>query len=86
MVIFTHTVIMVQEVKSCYHAVRSSETRDPAAKKAGYDAVRRAEEERKRLQQLSLDKEKQAKQAQSSGGAWGPVFKNRQHFNSLHIC
>ena len=76
---------MVQEERSCYYAVRTSETRDPAARKAGYDAVRRAEEERKRLQQLTLEKEKQAK-AQAAHGAWGPVFKNRQHFNSLHFC
>ena len=52
--------------------------------------MRRAEDERKRLQQLSLDKEKQARaqqaKAHAPNGAWGPVLKNRQHFNSLHIC
>ncbi|XP_052132147.1 uncharacterized protein LOC127751908 [Frankliniella occidentalis] len=74
---------MVQEVqKSSCFAVRVSETRDQAAKRAGYDAVRRAEAERQQRQQL----EKEKQQAKKDHGSWGPVFKNRQHFNSLHMC
>ncbi|KAJ1521519.1 hypothetical protein ONE63_003182 [Megalurothrips usitatus] len=73
---------MVQEEKSsCYTAPRSScDVRDTAAKKAGYDAVRRAEAERQRQQQ------ERAKQADKSYGSWGPVFKNRDNFNSMHFC
>lgn len=74
---------MVQEDKAYGYAVRSYETRDPAAKKAGYDAVRRAEAERQRVQQ---EKEKAKQQASQSYGSWGPVFKNREHFNSMHLC
>ncbi|KAK3922696.1 Translational regulator CsrA [Frankliniella fusca] len=72
---------MVLEEKSSCFAVRVSEARDTAAKRAGYDAVRRAEAERQRQKQLEREK-----QAKKEHGSWGPVFKNRQHFNSLHMC
>lgn len=77
---------MVQEEKACGYSVRSYETRDPAAKKAGYDAVRRAEAERQRLQQEKEREKQKYAQANKSYGSWGPVFKNREHFNSMHIC
>lgn len=84
----TLTVTMVQELeKGCCYQVRPCETtRDPAAKKAGYDAMRRAEAERQRQQQ-EKERQAQAQAAKSkSYGSWGPVFKNKDHFASLHMC
>lgn len=63
-------------------------------RKAGYDAVRRAEAERQRQREEKERQERQAKAAKAQAaaqsakphGSWGPVFKNRDHFASMHMC
>lgn len=53
--------------------------------------MRRAEAERQRQREEKERQERQAKaqaaaQAAKPHGSWGPVFKNRDHFASMHMC
>ncbi|GLV41760.1 hypothetical protein CBL_12049 [Carabus blaptoides fortunei] len=51
---------------------------DNASRKSGFQALQKKEQEKK---------EAQVKQQQTNKyGAWGPTFKNKEHFASLHHC
>jgi len=54
----------------------SSRSSDPAARKAGYEAVQR------------MDQAKKDQKNNTNGqyGSWGPVFKNKSNFAEQHWC
>ncbi|GLH09604.1 hypothetical protein R5R35_002745 [Gryllus longicercus] len=54
--------------------------RDPAARKASYEAMQKSERDRRSASQ------QQQQQQQKQYGAWGPVFKDKQHFAQMHFC
>jgi len=53
-----------------------SRTSDPSARKASYEAVQKMDE---RKSGASASKGQQY-------GSWGPVFQNKAHFASMHLC
>lgn len=57
--------------------------RDHQSKRAGFESMQKREQERKNTQQQQ--KTSAAEQEKNKYGAWGPVLKNREHFNSLHF-
>lgn len=72
--------------------------RDQPSKRAGFESMQKKQMERKKEASKpanvsavsSNNKSKGASGQASSGntkyGAWGPVFQNREHFNSMHFC
>lgn len=52
---------------------------DNSHKKGGFEAVQKREEEKR--QQAKREQEQKSKY-----GAWGPVFKDRETFASMHFC
>jgi hypothetical protein len=45
-------------------------------RKAGFDAI----------QKKTQDEQKTQDRKKTQHGAWGPVYKNKQHFVNMHIC
>lgn len=60
---------------SCEVSERSNDS-----KLAGFTAMHKREEERK------LADKSVANKTDSKYGAWGPVFKNKEHFVNMHLC
>lgn len=56
--------------------------RDPTSKKAGFDAIQKKAQENQKKDGYKNQQEGQKPQ----NGAWGPVFKNKQHFVNMHIA
>jgi len=54
-------------------------TSDPAARKAGFEAIQRMDKAKKELVQQQASKG-------SNYGSWGPVFQNKSNFASMHWC
>jgi hypothetical protein len=51
-------------------------------RKAVFDAMqKKVQEERKTREDKKMQESKKMQH-----GAWGPVFKNKQHFVNMHIC
>ncbi|KRT79458.1 hypothetical protein AMK59_7200 [Oryctes borbonicus] len=65
---------MVQGTSSFCVSKVPAQNWDKSSKISGYEAIQKVEKEKKE----SEEKEK------SSYGAWGPTFKNKDHFVSLH--
>jgi len=57
----------------------SSRTSDPAARKAGYEAVQR-------MDQYKKDQKNDKYSTSGQYGSWGPVFKNKSNFAEQHWC
>lgn len=49
---------------------------DKSSKISGYEAIQKAEKDKKANEKKEYD----------PSGAWGPTFKNKNHFSSLHYC
>lgn len=71
--------------------------RDQPSKRAGFESMQKKQMERKKeaskpanVSAVSSDKSKEKSGQTTSGnskyGAWGPVFQNRENFNSMHFC
>jgi hypothetical protein len=55
-------------------------------RKAGFDALqKKAQENQKREECKKTQQQQQQQQQKQQHGAWGPVFKNKQHFVNMHI-
>jgi hypothetical protein len=67
---------MVQGEGATYSSV-SMYSRTPEARAAAYDAVNKVGKK---------DAPTTKQQEQNKYGAWGPVYKNKSHFASLHHC
>lgn len=59
-------------------------------KRAGFESLQKKQQEQK---QASLATKQETKKTTGTStaagnkyGAWGPVFQNREHFNSMHFC
>uniref|UniRef100_A0A224Y6X5 Uncharacterized protein n=1 Tax=Panstrongylus lignarius TaxID=156445 RepID=A0A224Y6X5_9HEMI len=68
---------MVQEEITYSSSSYLTPARTPEARKAGFEALNKYDNSKK------TDGRNEEK---TKYGAWGPIFKNPQHFASLHIC
>lgn len=67
--------------------------RDQPSKRAGFESMQKKQMERNVESSkksngssfMTSDKSKE-KSSDNKYGAWGPVFKNRENFNSMHFC
>lgn len=50
-------------------------------RKAGFEAIQKKAQENQKKDGFK----KQQQEQKSQHGAWGPVFKNKQHFVNMHI-
>jgi len=48
-------------------------TNDPGARKAGFESLKRVDNEKKDTKN-------------STHGSWGPVFQNKNNFAQMHFC
>jgi len=55
----------------------TSRTQDPAARKAGFEAVQR---------EMKGEGTGGGGRKGENYGAWGPLFKNKSNFSQLHLC
>uniref|UniRef100_A0A336KWG3 CSON012490 protein n=1 Tax=Culicoides sonorensis TaxID=179676 RepID=A0A336KWG3_CULSO len=56
-------------------------------KRAGFESMQKKQNERKDVSKSSISSVKEkSSQSPNKYGAWGPVFQNREHFNSMHFC
>jgi N-acetylglutamate synthase-like GNAT family acetyltransferase len=53
-------------------------------RKAGFDAIQKKAQENQKKEECKKQQQQQQQQQQQYG-AWGPVFKNKQHFVNMHI-
>lgn len=73
--------------------------RDQPSKRAGFESMQKMQMERKKEASKPSNvsafssgnnKAKSGQPSSTSGnskyGAWGPVFQNRENFNSMHFC
>lgn len=51
----------------------SGRTNDPAARKAGFESLKRGDNEKKDAKN-------------STYGSWGPVFQSKNNFAQMHFC
>ncbi|KAK9509541.1 hypothetical protein O3M35_006838 [Rhynocoris fuscipes] len=55
---------------------KSASSWTPETRKTGFEALKKYDRMKTGSQQQSKDRY----------GAWGPIFKNKDHFLNLHIC
>uniref|UniRef100_A0A0P4W0T9 Uncharacterized protein n=1 Tax=Rhodnius neglectus TaxID=72488 RepID=A0A0P4W0T9_9HEMI len=69
---------MVQEEITFAYSSSFKSARTPEARKAGFEALNKYNNSKQTTTSKTEEKSKY--------GAWGPVYKNQQHFASLHNC
>jgi len=75
-------------------ASSTSRTSDPAARKASYDAVQRTEQSKWSSSSKASSpgtggssfSTSTKKSDKEEYGSWGPMFKNKDNFASMHLC
>uniref|UniRef100_A0A1B0DLM8 Uncharacterized protein n=1 Tax=Phlebotomus papatasi TaxID=29031 RepID=A0A1B0DLM8_PHLPP len=67
---------MVQGERSGFTAVEGVYNRSQDSKRTGFENMQKREKEHRASTSVKA----------SAASSWGPIFKNREHFNSLHHC
>jgi len=79
---------MVQGEKQSMASLSSSNrTSDPAARKAGFEAVKKMEMNKSLASSSNSNSWKSGQQqGNQQYGSWGPTFKNQSNFKEMHWC
>ena len=73
---------MVQGERCSYKNQPAQSTdRDRDSKRAGFETMQK----REAVKNATTMKTTTDNNNKNNNGAWGPIFKNREHFNNMHL-